>query len=259
MDGTFIPLEGNEQNQTDLRELQSELEHNHIALMYVTGRHLELVLDAVQTLGLPSPPWMICDVGASIYQKDDDGKYVLLDAYQEHLGELVGSYSRDRIEQTLGKVSELQLQEAAKQSCYKISYYCNADALNELTVQIDELLKKTNAPYRTIASVDPFTGRGLIDLLPIGSSKAYALQWWANRIGIEHKSIAFAGDSGNDLAALTAGYRSIVVGNADDSLVQAVQRAHDTAGWTGRLVIAKAHATSGVLEGIRCFLETSAE
>ncbi len=63
----------------------------------------------------------------------------------------------------------------------------------------------------------------------------------------------FAGDSGNDLAALSAGYRSIVVGNASKSVVEEVTAAHRAAGWQDRLFLASRPATSGVLQGFRYF------
>ena len=101
--------------------------------------------------------------------------------------------------------------------------------------------------------VDPFTGEGLIDFLPQGVSKDYALRWWVEHTGRDEQTILFAGDSGNDLAALTAGYRSIVVANADESVAQAVSDAHQNAGWEDRLFLAQKPATSGVLEGLRHF------
>ena len=255
MDGTFIPLEGNEQNRADLCELQAELDRNDIALMYVTGRHLNLVLDAIHSHGLPSPPWMICDVGASIYQVNDTGQYMLLEAYTRHLGELAGEFSRDALVQRVSDIAGLRAQEDEKQTRFKISYYCDADELDEVVVKLTAELERTGAPYRIIASIDPFTGVGLIDLLPSGVSKAYALRWWA-AIRSDHENIVFAGDSGNDIAALTAGYRSIVVGNAEDSVVDQVQRVHKSKDWNDRLVISASDATSGVLEGLRHFLKT---
>lgn len=243
MDGTFIPLDGNEQNSADLVELQSELDCNHIALLYVTGRHHELVLDAIRSHGLPSPPWMICDVGASIYHSENGRNYDLVQEYADHLGQLVGDHDRSRIVQCLGAIANLRMQEDEKQSRYKISYYCGAATIDKSVTAIRHQLGQDKAPYRVIDSVDPFTGDGLIDLLPTGVSKAYALKWWAIHTGTDQAAITFAGDSGNDLAALTAGYCSIIVGNADESVVAEAQRAHDSAGWTDRLVIAKAHAT----------------
>jgi HAD superfamily hydrolase (TIGR01484 family) len=63
--------------------------------------------------------------------------------------------------------------------------------------------------------VDPFEGQGLLDFLPRDVSKAYALKWWSDYHGVSHSDVVFAGDSGNDLAALTAGFCAILVANAD--------------------------------------------
>ena len=68
------------------------------------------------------------------------------------------------------------------------------------------------------------------------------------------RSVIFAGDSGNDLAAFNAGYKTIFVGNAADSIVDKVQEARRCAGWSDRLYHASRHATSGVLEGVQHFL-----
>ena len=255
MDGTFIPMEGDSQNQTDLLELQGELDRNDIALMYVTGRHFDLVLDAIRSYGLPSPPWMICDVGASIYHINDLGTYTTLDAYTQQLIAIVGEHSRDALVRQINETVDLRLQEEEKQTEFKVSYYCDAEMLDDAVQRLTSALELARLPYRIISSVDPFTGVGLIDLLPAGVSKAYALRWWAGYTQSDHESIIFAGDSGNDVAALTAGYRSIVVGNAERSVVDQVQLSHREKAWSDRLVISSAHATSGVLEGLRYFLK----
>ena len=84
-------------------------------------------------------------------------------------------------------------------------------------------------------------------------SKAHALEWWVQYVRLNREAIVFAGDSGNDLAALVAGYRTIVVGNADRQLARQVHDAHHEAGWNNRLCLARGRATSGVLEGCRWF------
>jgi hydroxymethylpyrimidine pyrophosphatase-like HAD family hydrolase len=119
---------------------------------------------------------------------------------------------------------------------------------------VGERIAETESPYETIASVDPFTGSGLIDCLPRGVSKDYALGWWVNHLGRSREEIVFAGDSGNDLAALTAGYRSIIVSNADASVTERARELHRSVGWTDRLFVASRPATSGVLEGLRHYL-----
>lgn len=254
MDGTFIPLDQNARNQHDLSLLIAAIVQHSIDLMYVTGRDLDLVIDAVQSHGLPSPAWLICDVGTSIYQWNCDGFYKPVDSYVRHLSQIVGSCDREVIVTKFAGNAELRLQEDQKQTCFKISYYCDATDIDSIVTGITSRLIQSNAPYSILASTDPFTGNGLIDLVPTGVSKAYALNWWARHSHVDPQSIIFAGDSGNDLAALTAGYRSIVVGNADSFIAETVTEAHRVAGYSERLFIAKSHATSGVLEGLAHFL-----
>lgn len=257
MDGTFIPLAGSEQNRRDLPLLCAKIEERALELVYVTGRHYELVLEAVGLHGLPSPQWMICDVGTSIYTRADSEQHQRLASYQAHLSELVGSFTVEKLAEQFARIGQLRLQEQEKQGPFKLSYYCDAGALDEITSRLSASLAELSAPYRIIASVDPFTGDGLIDLLPQGVSKDYALRWWVDHTGRAAEAIVFAGDSGNDLDALTAGYRSIVVGNADDSIAEQAARAHRAAGWTDRLFRANKPATSGVLQGLEHFLNSA--
>jgi hydroxymethylpyrimidine pyrophosphatase-like HAD family hydrolase len=87
----------------------------------------------------------------------------------------------------------------------------------------------------------------------MGVSKAFAIDWWCRDQQLSADEVVFSGDSGNDYAALTAGYRSVLVGNASRDLASRVQLAHQENGWPDRLCLASQHATSGVLEGLRHF------
>jgi HAD superfamily hydrolase (TIGR01484 family) len=254
MDGTFIPLDGNQENRRDLARLNEELQRNHVELVYVTGRHYELVLDAIESHALPSPQWMICDVGTSIYHRQPSGIHHPLAAYATHLAELVGPFGVAALAELMLSVVGLQRQEAEKQGPFKLSYYCDAASIADITERLTSLLHDSSAPYRIIASVDPFNGSGLIDFLPQGVSKAHALDWWVSHLGYRPENIIFAGDSGNDLAALTAGYRSIVVANADRAVADEAARIHHARGWKDRLYLATKPATSGVRDGLRHFI-----
>ncbi len=259
MDGTFIPLEGNEENRRDLEILCHELQKRGLELVYVTGRHYELVLDAIRSHSLPEPRWLVCDVGTSIYESAPDGGHRTVAAYDKHLAEIVGRIHVGVLQELFSSVSELRIQEHEKQGQFKLSYYCDAEALGPLNAGVSQTLQDSRAPYRVIASVDPFTGEGLIDFLPEGVSKDYALRWWVDHTHRDEKEVVFAGDSGNDLAALTAGYRSIVVANADPSVAHQARLAHQSAGWTDRLFLAAKPATSGVLEGLNHFANSKCE
>ncbi len=254
LDGTFIPLEGNQQNHCDLEVLCLELQRRGLELIYVTGRHYELVLEAIGSHALPTPQWMICDVGTSIYRSTPNGDHQLLEAYHENLSRIVGAFGVGPLKQALSGNSELRIQEPEKQGPFKLSYYCDGSSLFEISERLQQLIDRIAAPYRIIASVDPFTAAGLIDFLPKDVSKDYALRWWVDHTRREREEVIFAGDSGNDLAALVAGYRSIVVGNADAAVAEQVSRSHQSAPWSDRLFVASRPATSGVLEGLRHFL-----
>lgn len=253
LDGTLIPLSDNPANTADLPQLAAQLQSHHVTLIYITGRHFASAQSAIKQHQLPQPDWLICDVGTSIFHRQPDGTLQTVHAYADHLGEIVAKMPVDELKQHLSTIDGLRLQESEKQGPFKLSYYADAAQLDPLVEQIKQQLSQTTAPYSIIHSVDPFNGDGLIDLLPSGVSKAHALAWWVEQNDLHQDAIVFAGDSGNDLAALTAGYRAIVVGNADRSVAQQAYAAHRAAGWENRLYLATRPATSGVREGCRWF------
>ena len=153
----------------------------------------------------------------------------------------------------LTSIPGLRLQEDKKQGPFKLSYYVDANRLSISAAAITSVLDASSIAHELIASVDPFNGDGLIDILPLGVSKAFALDWWASHQGVDVQSVLFAGDSGNDLAAMIAGYKTIVVGNADHSLKKQVALHHDNNLWKNRLYLAQRKATSGLLEGFTFF------
>lgn len=258
LDGTLIPLGGCERNVSDLATLGERLGASNVDLVFVTGRHFDSVQAAIYEYQLPKPDWIICDVGTTIYRRQNADEFsaeefVQLHAYSDHLADITNDVSMNQLRSRLAVIDRLREQESEKQGLFKLSYYAKADQLDELQAAINRLLDDWSAPYSVIHSVDPFNGDGLIDLLPRGVSKAYALNWWSHHVSIAHEAIVYAGDSGNDLAAFTAGYRTIIVGNAERSLSEQVRDSHQQAGWRDRLFVAEEHATSGVLAGCRMF------
>ena len=253
LDGTLIPLDGDEHNRADLQILARELQENGVTLVFVTGRHFASVSKAIERLQLPLPDWIICDVGTSIFERGETGNFRPIGAYEEHLRQVISAMPVGALRELLEPIRGLRLQEQQKQGRFKLSFYADAMELDRLVDQIRLELDRTASPYSIIHSVDPFNGDGLIDLVPAEASKAHALEWWCAHTRLSPNAIVFAGDSGNDLAALTAGHRAIVVANADHEVVQHAYNEHREAGWKNRLYIARSKATSGVLEGCRWF------
>jgi hypothetical protein len=111
LDGTFIPLSQIEQNQKDLIILSRELLEWQIGLAFVTGRHFELVQEAIEENLLPHPNWIICDVGTTILQSktqpaqrnttgQKSSERIQFDSvpeYATHLADLVGDHVREKV------------------------------------------------------------------------------------------------------------------------------------------------------------------
>jgi len=253
LDGTLIPLPNDPANSADLSRLASQLQTHDVKLIYITGRHFASAAAVIEEHQLPQPDWLICDVGTSMFHRQPTADLQAVDAYRQHLGEIIADMPIADLKQHLSVIAGLRLQESEKQGPFKLSYYVDAARLEELVECVKQELLQSAAPYSIIHSVDPFNGDGLIDLLPSGVSKAHALAWWVERNDLHRDALVFAGDSGNDLAVLTAGYRAIVVGNADRAVAQQAYAAHRRAGWGNRLYLAINQATSGVWEGCRWF------
>ncbi len=259
LDGTLIPgdhLPPDDPQLQALDILRERIAAESLEIVFVTGRHLASVIEVMQHKDLPQPQWIICDVGTSIFHREDAGHdqpYRPLQSYVNHLDQIVGSFSISQLITQIGSHSDLILQEPAKQGAHKLSFYCNSRTIEEQVTAIEHQLQEMGAPYRVVSSIDPFNGDGLIDLLPLGTDKASALLWWAGFRDCDPDQIVFAGDSGNDFAALTAGFRAIVVGNADRGLAAHVAEQHRSVGHPERAFLASGHATAGVLEGCRHF------
>lgn len=252
LDGTLIPLTGNSQNIADLKMLRQQIENIGIELVFVTGRHLESVESAIEQFDLPQPDWIVCDVGSSVYQNSNRG-WQPVSKYQTELRDALGCKSMRSFHEHFDEHDLLRLQEPEKQTDFKMSFYADGKNLGLAKSSLTDELVRLRINGSIIASVDPFNGDGLLDVLPTGVSKQFALDWWLNHLNFDREQVAFAGDSGNDFAAMTAGYKTIVVGNADAELVQQVTKFHATQDWEGRLHVSKQQATSGVLDGIRTF------
>ena len=249
LDGTLIPLNDDPLHRQDLLRLNDHFQSQDDTLVYVTGRHLESTLQAIGDHNLPKPDWIICDVGTTICRRSEGGSYIQASGYAERLSSIIATSSMATVREQLSAMQELRLQEPEKQGPFKLSFYTSGNDIQAITERIKVAIG--DQPFCVIASVDPFNGDGLVDVVPKNASKAFALRWWSEVTGHEAERIVFSGDSGNDLAALTAGYLSIVVGNASQQVIDQTRAAHQAEGWNRRLYIANGCATSGVLEGCR--------
>ena len=252
LDGTLIPLPDSPEHPSDLKALKRALSKSKAKLVFATGRHYESVVEAMQQYDLPSPEWIICDVGSAIYQRIGE-RFEVFIAYEAHLEQSSGGVDRQAVEEALSTVEGLELQPPDHQQRFKISYQSAADTVTRLVDDIGQRLKQAQLPYDCMGSLDPFLNCGLIDVMPRGVSKAYALLWLSTHANFRPDEVIYSGDSGNDYAALVSGFRAIIVANASEGLVDKVQAALAKRSLEERLYLAEHRATSGVLEGCRHF------
>ena len=90
--------------------------------------------------------------------------------------------------------------------------------------KVDELVKGKFDEV-IIYSFDSQDGKGLLDFLPASATKQTALEYVAEEHGVTKEDVVFCGDSGNDIFPLTAGFRGVLVKNADEQLVENVKKA----------------------------------
>jgi len=249
LDGTLIPLPASPENQRDLSALAAFFAAPQQRLIFATGRHFDSVLEAMRAVPLPEPDWILCDVGSRLMGRSAGG-WQELAAYTRHLRELTGGVARAEVEAALAGIAGLSLQLPEHQTELKISYFCESARLEPILAEVETRLLEM--PYTRMGSLDPFKDCGMIDVMPGPVSKAYALLWLATHADFVPDEVLYAGDSGNDLAALAAGFRAIVVANASPGLVDQVAALQQVRGIPAdHLYPAKGSASSGVLEGCR--------
>lgn len=250
LDGTFIPLPDVDQNEKDLRHLSELIERHGLTLIFATGRSFSSVLRAIEHHQLPTPDWIICNVGTSIYKKSGNS-FSELSSYQETIDKICGGTDHGKIKMALQHLEALKLQPEEDQSGFKISYRYEGSESHDLVNQINEILQRESLCYSGLCGFSPHSNREMIDILPKGVNKAHALDWLSNLLDWKSDRIFYAGDSGNDLAALVGEYASVLVGNAKDRLRVEIRERSKEQKNARSCYFAKSTATSGVFEGMR--------
>ncbi len=195
-------------------------EQPNVILVYVTGRHQQLVKEAIETFDLPEPDYAITDVGSKLYQIED-GKWLEWSAWEMEISLSWKGWVQSEIAQLLKDMPEIQLQEPSKQNTYKLSYYAAAEIDVELLKQQIQLkLQPSGIQANLIWSLDDAEYTGLLDILPQNASKLHAIQFLQSQLGLASNQVLFAGDSGNDLEVLVSAVPAVLVANASDAIKQ---------------------------------------
>ncbi|MFQ6370889.1 HAD family hydrolase [Shewanella sp. YIC-542] len=232
-----------------------------IQLAYVSGRNLSLVQQAISQYQLPWPDFMVTDVGSMIYRREANG-YHPLPGWQRHMAADWPHFNSQRLAQALGALPHLQLQPAAQQQPYKLSYQCVPSGNMHADIALLRRRLATLAlQWQIVSSIDETRDMGLVDILPARAGKRPAIDFLVQQLGLAASRVFFSGDSGNDLDVLISPYRTVLVKNATPAVVKSALAGSHQQGNHGRLYLAKGMAalalngnySAGIVEGLLHF------
>lgn len=223
LDRTLLPNGSWEQDSEAIKLFNQLTEENDVLVIYVTGRNLALTEQAIKQYGVRYPNILCGDVGTSI-RKYENGEWLFDDGWIEHVRRESPRWDAGAIKNAVNGIEGIREQEAEHLNQFKQSYYVEHEKKDRVLREIDEVIKGKFDEV-IVYSFDSQDGKGLLDFLPASATKQTALEYVAEEYGVAKEEIVFCGDSGNDIFPLTAGFRGVLVKNADDQLVKNVQEA----------------------------------
>ena len=227
-------------------------------LVYNTGRSLGQVIGLLQHLQgvLPVPDAIITAVGTKIF---------LLDRERGHRGTASGEGWHEDLDWSrsldegwdLGKVHQaasdvirdlseehVKWLDDGSEHPHRIALNVHVDSVDLVQHLMREKLDAQGISYKLICS-GTMDWRYL-DCVSGNAGKHAALEHMRTLYGVSIDRCVAAGDSGNDILMLEGSNPAIVVGNAQQALVEWVVRQPQD----GRIVVADATLADGVLEGL---------
>jgi sucrose-6-phosphatase len=228
-----------------------------VTLAYVSGRHRELIEDAIRDYQLPLPDWVIGDVGTTIYQVRA-GEWRYWQEWELDIGADWRGLTADDLRPLFTDLQALHLQEDSKQNRYKLSYYLPLQTdSSELQREMSRRLNLASIAASLIYSVDEASSTGLLDVLPALATKHHAVEFLMQHQGFDYSNTVFAGDSGNDLPVLVSPIHSVLVANAGSEVVEQAKTQALQQGTLAALYLAQGgflgmngNYSAGIVEGV---------
>ncbi len=265
LDRTILPNGPQPESPRALEILVHLAAREELTLAYVSGRSEALLKKAVSDHSLPLPGYAIGDVGTTIYEPLKD--WQPWQDWAEEIGRDWHGKSREDLAGLFAHLDELTPQEDEKQNTFKLSYYASS-TLDPITLKntLAALLEQAGVQASIIWSIDEQKDVGLVDIIPERATKDHAIRFLMEKKGFAHERTVFAGDSGNDMEALTSGLHSVLVKNARDEVREEAMRIMEERGMRHRLYLARGdflgmngNYCAGVLEGLAHFLPETRE
>jgi sucrose-6F-phosphate phosphohydrolase len=256
LDRTLIPNGFQPESPSAKKRFARLAARPEICLAYVTGRHRELIADAIAEHGLPIPDFAIANVGSTIYRVDHPAGWHSWSDWDEHIATDWLDLSATELHSLLHDLPDLRLQEKEKQNRHKLSFYVPLEAdIPALISQMDDRLRRASLHASLIWSIDEPAGTGLLDVLPESAGKLNAIRFLMGRENFSLRDTVFAGDSGNDLDVLLSDIPAVLVANADPEIKARLSRKKRAALYiaTGGYLGMNGNYGAGILEGVAHF------
>ena len=261
LDRTILPNGAQPESPQARPLLRAIARHPELTLVYVSGRHLGLLQQAIADYDIPLPDYAIGDVGSTIYEVKA-GQWHPWTDWEDEIAFDWRGVSHDELAELFADIEALKLQEPEKQNTHKLSYYTSVNIeRQELFETMYSRLDEQGVGASLIWSVDEEAGAGLLDVLPKSATKLGAIRFLMRRKGFTEKNTVFAGDSGNDLPVLLSGLQSVLVKNAHQDVVDELRQKMDCSAIKDKFYFARGgvmgmngNYSAGVLEGLVHFI-----
>lgn len=218
LDRTLFPNGPETSDPTAADRLSSWLKESDLSVAYISGRSLDEVIQGCQDFGFPLPHFIGSDVGSRLYQRSGNS-WEILSGYSRWVQSQDQDWNAELAKERLAKLPGARLQEAFRQNELKASAYVEPmDQTDALAARLQQEIRKEGLNWTLVHSLDEPAGHGLLDLLSPGADKRGALSFLQSHLGVGMEQTLFAGDSGNDLSALTSGCYGVAVRNMGSAL-----------------------------------------
>ena len=122
LDRTLIPNGPAAESAEAAPRFARLVERPEVTLAYVSGRHRELVEEAITQYALPQPDFVVGDVGTTLYRVGTGGDWVRNAEWEASIAADWTGKKHGELAALLAEIPGLRLQEVAKQNRFKLSY-----------------------------------------------------------------------------------------------------------------------------------------
>jgi len=229
LDGTF--LGGSEAARAALYGW-IEARRDEVGLIFVTGRDPAFIVGLTRGTPVPTPDYVVGDVGTTI-ARVADGEVAPIPDLEAEIAATWGDAGA-AVRAALEGMAGLTLQPTEFR--YRVSYDLDPAALDPAArARVAEM------GHDVLISADRF-----FDVLPRGVSKGPSLRRLVGHLGIPEARVLAAGDTLNDLSMLECGLPAVAVGNSEAALLAALPEAP-------HIHRARGPGAAGIVEAIAAF------